>query len=127
MPPLETTEKQPTASELRVLQAYAGEFNWLSTRTRADLSYWTSVIACACTKYAAWTLALCRKVLRYLVGTAEQGIRLSTTGNESEMYVFSDAGFGGIGTLSHTVAHRSHTVAPVQLLCGEADVRQHRH
>ena len=80
MPPLEAPDAPPTESELRVLQAYAGEFNWLSTRTRADLSYWTSVIASACTKYAAWTLALCRKVLRYLVGTAEQGLRLSTMG-----------------------------------------------
>ena len=102
VPPLETTGKPPTASELRVLQAYAGEFNWLSTRTRADLSYWTSVIASACTKYANWTLALCRKVLRYLVGTVEQGIRLTQAGTESEMLVYSDAGFGGIGTKSQT-------------------------
>ena len=100
MPPLEESDRAPTASELRVLQAYAGEFNWLSTRTRADLSYWTSVIASACTRFANWILALCRKVLRYLVGTAQQGIRLSRSGDESQMLVFSDAGFGGIGTKS---------------------------
>ena len=73
MPPIGEKDRVPTAEELRVLQAYAGEFTWLSTRTRADLAYWTSVIASTCTRYAEWTLNLCRKVLRYIVGNSPAG------------------------------------------------------
>ena len=37
-------EVPPTPEELKVLQKYAGEFNWLATRTRPDLAYFTSLI-----------------------------------------------------------------------------------
>ena len=36
-------ERLPTPAELKVLQCHSGEFNWLATRTRLDLSYYTSV------------------------------------------------------------------------------------
>ena len=62
----------------------------------------TSLIASASNRYAAWTLALCRKVLRYLVGAAEQGLRLTPAGSESELVIRSDAGFGGLGTKSQS-------------------------
>ena len=59
----EATDKPPTPMQLKQLQAYAGEFNWLATRIRSDLAYYTSVIASTACKYAEWTLQLCKKVL----------------------------------------------------------------
>ena len=42
----------PDAAELKTLQKFCGEFNWLATRTRPDISYYVSVIAQGVTKYA---------------------------------------------------------------------------
>ena len=123
-------EIPPTPEELKALQKYAGEFNWLATRTRPDLAYFTSLIASSMKAYGAWTLNLCRKVLRYLVGTVEQGLVMkclssnhkpSLVGSNPEgvsgsiensepqevwdpqqMIIYSDAGFGGVGTRAQT-------------------------
>ena len=102
MPNPAPDDRAPDEKELRELQAYAGEFNWLATRTRCDLSYVTSVIASAATHYAAWTLALCKKVLRYICGTATTGLRFPVTGELTTMATWSDAGFAGISTKSQT-------------------------
>ena len=48
------SDTAPTAKQLRELQAYAGEFNWLATRTRGELAYYTSVIASTSTRFAAF-------------------------------------------------------------------------
>ena len=45
-------ERNPSAAELKKLQTHSGEFNWPATRTRLDLSYYTSLLASACTKHA---------------------------------------------------------------------------
>ena len=91
MPNPASGDKPPDTKELRQLQAYAGELNWLATRTRCDSSYVTSVIASAATQYAAWTLALCKKVLRYLCGTVTAGLRFPSTGEFTAMATWSDA------------------------------------
>ena len=98
----EATDKPPTPLQLKQLQAYAGEFNWLATRTRSDLAYYTSVIASTACKYAEWTLQLCKKVLRYICGTVEVGLRYPSTGTEFSLVSWSDAGFGGVSTKSQT-------------------------
>ena len=64
----------PDATQLRILQKFCGEFNWLATRTRPDVSYYISVIAQGITKYAAWSLQYCKKVIRYLAATWDQGL-----------------------------------------------------
>ena len=102
MPLPDEKESPPTAKELKVLQGHAGEFNWLATRTRGDLAYYTSIIASASTKYGDWSLQLCKKVLRYLCGTVEQGIILPRGGDEADLICWSDAGYGGVGTKSQT-------------------------
>ena len=91
-------KRVPTAKELKTIQAHAGELNWLATRTRADIAYFTSVIASASTRYPDWALALCKKVLRYLLGTAESGLRFREGGDERALLCWSDAGYGGEGT-----------------------------
>ncbi len=44
----------PTAEQLRDLQAFAGAFNWLATRTRPDVAYYTSVLASASSRKRKW-------------------------------------------------------------------------
>ena len=96
------TDGPPTLVELRVLQMHAGEFNWLATRTRPDLAYYTSVLASVCTKHVRWCMELCKKVLRYLAGTIETGVTMPSEGSESQIQTWSDAGYGGVGTRSQT-------------------------
>ena len=104
----------PDAQLLKKLQRHAGEFNWLATRTRPDMAYFTSVIASAAKSHGDWTLGLCRKVLRYLLETREQGIAIprdgsappsgkdSETTDPKQLVVWSDAGYGGVGTKAQT-------------------------
>ena len=115
----------PNATELKQLQKHAGEFNWLATRTRPDLAYYTSLIASASKDHGPWALELCKKVLRYLVNTRDQGLVFPKAGSAlscggpslgaatiqdggSELHsrhqltVWSDAGYGGVGTKAQT-------------------------
>ena len=91
-------EDPPEPEALRDLQGFAGEFNWLATRSRSDLSYFTSLLASGLSKYGQWSLQLAKKILRYLKGTRDTGLFLPETGEESTLVVWSDAGYAGIGT-----------------------------
>ena len=93
-------EDKPTAEELTELQSYAGAFNWLATRTRPDLAYYTSLLASCSSKQASWSKQLAHKVFRYLAGSADKGLTMTATGDEDELVVYSDAGFAGADTKS---------------------------
>ncbi len=93
-------EDPPTSSELTQLQSFAGAFNWLATRTRPDLSYYTSLLASSASRQSAWSQDLAHKVLRYIRGTANRGLLMSADGEEAELTVYSDAGFAGADTKS---------------------------
>ena len=54
----------PSPEILKTLQCHAGEFNWLSTRTRGDLAYYTSVLASSLSKHAKWSQQLSKKVVK---------------------------------------------------------------
>ena len=97
-PPMK--EDIPTPDQLRELQAYAGAFNWLATRTRPDVSYYTSLLASSASKQATWSKELAHKILRYLAGTASQGRLLTSEGSEGDLRVYTDAGFAGAATQS---------------------------
>ena len=88
-------ELPPSASELRTLQSYAGELNWLATRSRADLAYDVSVLASCLVKYPQWALRFWKKIMRYIRGTQDAAIILPASGDETLLEVWSDAGFGG--------------------------------
>jgi len=90
----------PSPQELKSLQGFSGEFNWLATRTRPDISYYTSVLASACSRYCAWSLQLAIKILRYLITTIDQGILLTCDGDLTELVAWTDAGFAGSDTKS---------------------------
>ena len=98
------TEKDlpPDPAMLKKIQGMAGEFNWLSTRTRADLGYWTSLISSAATKHGAWSIELGKKVLRYLLGKQNVRIRFPRGGSSESLIAWSDAGYGGISTRSQS-------------------------
>ena len=90
----------PTPEELTELQSYAGAFNWLGTRTRPDIAYFTSLLASSASKQCVWSRELAHKVLRYLAGSAEQGLTMTASGSEDDLLVYSDAGFAGADTKS---------------------------
>ena len=107
----------PTASELKLLQKYAGEFNWLATRTRLDIAYFTSPLANTCNLHGKWSFELAKKIHRYLLNTADQGLALSKlplpvggtqqledeeVWRSDQLVVWSDVGFGAVGTRSQT-------------------------
>ena len=92
----------PTPAVLKKLQGYSGEFNWLAARTRPDISYYTSVLASACTKFASWSLEFADKVLRYLRGAKSQGILISAQGDLEELEAWTDAGYAGTDTKSQS-------------------------
>ena len=87
---------------MKELQGYSGEFNWLATRTRPDMSYYTSVLASACSRYKKWAFTLAQKILRFLVATSEQGILITRKGNLNELVAWTDAGFAGTDTKSQS-------------------------
>ena len=62
MEPIPTEPDVPSITVLRQLQGYSGEVNWLATRTRPDVCYYTSVLASACSKFATWSLELAKKI-----------------------------------------------------------------
>ena len=95
-------EQIPTAAELKKLQTHSGEFNWLATRTRLDLSYYTSLLASASSKHAKWSQELANKILRFLASTRDQGIVITCTGDLTDLMAWSDAGFAGSDTRSQS-------------------------
>eukprot|EP00959_Pyramimonas_sp_CCMP1952_P196804 4115208-Pyramimonas_sp.AAC.1 len=93
-------EDVPSPEQLTELQSYAGAFNWLATRTRPDVAYYTSLLASSSCKQGAWSRELAHKVLRYLAGSVEYGLTMTAKGCEGELIVYSDAGFAGADTKS---------------------------
>ena len=92
----------PDEKQLKVIQGFCGEYNWLATRTRGDLSYWVSILASAATKHGEWCLSLAKKILRYLLGTIEDKMVINGSGCEQELVARSDAGYGGASTKSQS-------------------------
>ena len=92
----------PTAEQLKSLQGFAGELNWLSTRTRPDISYFVSVLSSMLTKQSSWCFSLVKKIHRYLSGTKDQGVQLTSGGDMRALHAWSDAGFAGESTKSQT-------------------------
>ena len=90
----------PSAAALKKLQCHSGEFNWLATRTRCDLSYYTSLLASASSKHAEWSQEMANKILRFLASTRDQGILISCSGNLTDLIAWSDAGYAGSDTWS---------------------------
>ena len=113
----------PTTVELRKLQGFSGEFNWLATRTRPDLSYYVSLLASACTKVHKWCNELAQKILRYLAATSGEGILLSVDGDLTELLGWTDA----LQELRLSPKVDWWLLGEVPLLCGDLPSRPSQH
>ena len=102
MEPIPTEPDVPSMTVFRQLQGCSCEFNWLATRTRPDISCYTSVLASACSKFATWSLELAKKMLRFLKGTKSKGIIITGSGDEGQLDVWTDAGYAGTNTHSQS-------------------------
>ena len=74
----------------------------MATRTRPDILYYTSLLASAGSRFATWSLELAKKILRYLQGTVDQGIKITAKGQIGELYIWTDAGYAGQDTRSQS-------------------------
>ena len=92
----------PLMTKLQQLQSYSGEFNWLATRTRPDISYLTSLLASSCTKYAACSDEFAMKIFRYLKDSKAKGILISATRDLTDLKAWTDAGYAGADTKSQS-------------------------
>ena len=99
---LPVEEDVPTAPMLKQLQGHSGEFNWLATRTRPDISYYTSLLASACSRYSRWSQELAMKILRYLRDSMTQGILITAEGDLNDLVAWTDAGYAGQDTKSQS-------------------------
>ena len=86
----------PTVSQLKTLQSFSGDVNWLATQTRPDLSYVASLISSASSKYSAWSENLDKKILKYLQEAKIKGCFCSCARAMAKFYIWTDAGLAGI-------------------------------
>ena len=71
-------EDEPQPADVHKAQRLAGGLNWLATRTRPDISFVVSQLASAATRAPLRAIALGKRCLRYLAGTKEHGIHMSS-------------------------------------------------
>ena len=99
---LPLVEEVPEKIVLRKLQAFSGELNWLATRTRPDIGYYTSLLASACSKHATWSQEFALKILRYLNYSQDEGILITVEGDLDDLIAWTDAGYAGEDTKSQS-------------------------
>ncbi|WP_353239609.1 reverse transcriptase domain-containing protein [Limnohabitans sp.] len=103
--PSETVEEaesrdEPDPREVKLCQKLAGSLIWLSTRTRPDIAFAQSKISSDATKNPARGLAMGKRVLRYLAGTAGWGLNFE--GEGSDLTAYGDASFEATKSISGT-------------------------
>ena len=93
-------DKPPPSPELvRLAQKAAGELLWLSTRTRPDLSFATSHVCSAATRFPEMALKLSEMMTRYLAATKTVG--LTYVGIDEPVTVYTDASYAPQAGKSH--------------------------
>ena len=71
----EESEEKPTKEEVRAAQRAAGELQWLSTKTRPDITYSVQLVSASVEKQPIVAIKRAKRFLRYLAGTEEVGLR----------------------------------------------------
>ena len=105
--PEEETDR--TAADVRAAQQIAGELQWVSTKTRPDISYAVSRVGSATVRSPKWAVEAGKGILKYLSTTDARGLdfkaaRIPWRGDgtmEREIEVFTDASFAPGGGVSH--------------------------
>ena len=71
----EEDEQNPSADVIKQAQTLCGELQWISQRTRVDITYAVGVLARLIHRRPAWVVASAHYLLKYLNGTKEYGLR----------------------------------------------------
>ena len=71
-------EDEPAPADVHKAQRLAGGLNWFATRARPDISFVVSQLASAATRAPLRAIALGKRCLRYLAGTKEHGVHMSS-------------------------------------------------
>ena len=99
-------EQEPDPRDVHQAQRLAGGLNWLSTRTRPDRSFMASQLSSAATRAPLRAMTLGKKVLRYLAGTRDHGIRMVDHGAlRSERSGSPAATLEGFGDAAYEVGY----------------------
>ena len=68
-------EEGATTAQIREAQRAAGELQWLSTKTRPDITYSVQLVSSSMNKQPTISVKRAERMLRYLAGTDEVGLR----------------------------------------------------
>ena len=69
--------EEPMVEDVRAAQRLAGGLNWLTTRTRPDLSFYVPQLASAATKQPIRDIAIGKRCLHYLAGARDHGLNFT--------------------------------------------------
>jgi hypothetical protein len=87
--PLTSTEG---IAQIRLAQKFIGELNWISQRTRPDITYSVSKAAQLATSNPWRAVAMCKRILRYLSSTRTLGIHFPSRGELAVLHEKSELG-----------------------------------
>jgi hypothetical protein len=90
--PSNTKEANTVFKEVKLYQQLIGSLNYLSTRTRPDISYSVSYLASFLQQPTEQSFSLAKRVLRYLKGTKDWRLTYKKE-DESKLISFSDASY----------------------------------
>ena len=103
----ELSEETPSLSEVREAQKYLGELQWLSCRSRPDISFSVSRASRLVAKNPRYAIKVARQILAYLFGSVDLRLRYGDLPTHPELAAelpyersmslveaFSDASFG---------------------------------
>ena len=91
--PSEGTDGELNPEDILRAQKLAGSLIWLSTRTRPDISYAQSRVSSMATKAPRTALLEGIRVLRYLQGTKDVGLRFEALEGCDGLIAYTDANF----------------------------------
>jgi transposase InsO family protein len=90
--PSNSKEASILFKDVKLYQQLVGSLNYLSTRTRPDISYSVSFLATFLQKPTEQSFSLAKRVLRYLKGTKDWKLTYKRE-DESKLISFSDASY----------------------------------
>ena len=94
-------QQVPESPELRLAQRRVGELLWLTSRTRPDLQYATSILASRVSKIPELVNELGTRLLDYLEETKHYRLTFDGSGRDEVLEVYTDSSFSPSSSRSH--------------------------